>query len=40
MVQGDALVLGGGGVTGAAWETGILAGLSEAGLDLSTAGRC
>jgi NTE family protein len=37
MVQGDALVLGGGGVTGVAWETGILAGLSEAGLDLSNA---
>jgi NTE family protein len=37
MVQGDALVLGGGGVTGVAWETGVLAGLSEAGLDLSTA---
>ena len=37
MLQGDALVLGGGGVTGVAWETGILAGLSEAGLDLSTA---
>jgi NTE family protein len=38
MVQGDALVLGGGGVTGVAWETGVLAGLSQAGLDLSTAG--
>jgi NTE family protein len=37
MVQGNALVLGGGGVTGVAWETGILAGLSEAGLDLSDA---
>jgi NTE family protein len=37
MVQGSALVLGGGGVTGVAWETGILAGLSDAGLDLSTA---
>jgi NTE family protein len=37
MVQGNALVLGGGGVTGVAWETGILAGLSDAGLDLSTA---
>ena len=37
MVQGDALVLGGGGVTGVAWETGVLAGLSEAGLDLSNA---
>jgi NTE family protein len=37
MVQGNALVLGGGGVTGVAWETGVLAGLSEAGLDLSNA---
>jgi len=37
MVQGDALVLGGGGVTGVAWETGVLAGLSESGLDLSNA---
>ena len=37
MVHGDALVLGGGGVTGVAWETGILAGLSESGLDLSNA---
>ncbi len=37
MVQGDALVLGGGGVTGVAWETGVLAGLSDAGLDLSNA---
>ena len=32
-----ALVLGGGGVTGIAWETGMLAGLAEAGIDLSTA---
>jgi NTE family protein len=32
-----ALVLGGGGVTGIAWEWGILAGLAEAGVDLSTA---
>jgi NTE family protein len=37
MVHGDAVVLGGGGVTGVAWETGILAGLSDAGLDLSSA---
>lgn len=29
-----ALVLGGGGVTGVAWELGVLAGLSAAGLDL------
>jgi NTE family protein len=32
-----ALVLGGGGVTGIAWETGLLAGLSQAGLDLTSA---
>ena len=37
MVQGSALVLGGGGVTGIAWEIGLLAGLREAGLDLSAA---
>jgi NTE family protein len=30
-------VLGGGGVTGVAWETGLLLGLAEAGLDLTTA---
>jgi NTE family protein len=30
-------VLGGGGVTGIAWETGLLAGLAEAGIDLSSA---
>jgi NTE family protein len=32
-----ALVLGGGGVTGVAWELGILAGLADAGLDLTDA---
>lgn len=32
-----ALVLGGGGVTGIAWELGILKGLAEAGVDLTTA---
>ena len=32
-----ALVLGGGGVTGVAWETGLLLGLYEAGLDLTQA---
>lgn len=32
-----ALVLGGGGITGIAWELGLLAGLSEAGVDLTTA---
>jgi NTE family protein len=32
-----ALILGGGGVTGVAWELGILKGLADAGLDLSTA---
>lgn len=31
-----ALVLGGGGVTGVAWELGMLMGLSEHGVDLST----
>lgn len=34
---GRALALGGGGVTGVAWETGLLLGLVEAGVDLSTA---
>lgn len=32
-----ALVLGGGGVTGIAWELGILRGLADAGIDLTTA---
>ncbi|MFE4451126.1 patatin-like phospholipase family protein [Streptomyces sp. NPDC056796] len=32
-----ALVLGAGGVTGIAWESGILHGLAKAGVDLSTA---
>lgn len=36
-VASRALVLGGGGVTGVAWELGILAGLAEAGLDLTGA---
>ena len=35
--QRSALVLGGGGITGIAWEIGMLAGLAEAGVDLSTA---
>ncbi|MEO5854010.1 MAG: patatin-like phospholipase family protein [Nocardioides sp.] len=34
-----ALVLGGGGITGIAWELGILQGLAEQGLDLSAADR-
>jgi NTE family protein len=34
-----ALVLGGGGVAGIAWETGILLGLEEAGIDVSNAER-
>lgn len=34
-----ALVLGGGGPVGVAWETGLLAGLAEAGVDLGTADR-
>jgi NTE family protein len=33
--QNSAIVLGGGGVTGIAWEIGVLAGLQEAGVDLS-----
>ena len=36
-MTGSALVLGGGGVTGVAWELGILHGLAEAGVDLTTA---
>jgi NTE family protein len=32
-----ALVLGGGGVTGIAWETGLIAGLAELGIDLAAA---
>lgn len=35
--SGRALVLGGGGVTGVAWETGLLFGLAEAGIDLTAA---
>ena len=34
---GKALVLGGGGVTGVAWELGVLAGLADAGLDFDDA---
>ena len=34
-----ALVLGGGGITGIAWELGILKGLADAGVDLSGADR-
>jgi NTE family protein len=32
-----ALVLGGGGITGIAWEIGVLTGLADAGVDLTTA---
>src|SRR3990170_4986454 len=35
--MGSALVLGGGGVTGIAWTTGLLFGLAEAGVDLTAA---
>jgi NTE family protein len=35
--QRTALVLGGGGITGIAWEIGVLAGLAESGVDLSGA---
>ena len=31
------MVLGGGGVTGVAWELGVLAGLAQQGVDLSQA---
>lgn len=34
-----ALVLGGGGITGIAWELGLLKGLADAGVDLTTADR-
>jgi NTE family protein len=37
-VDGKALVLGGGGVTGVAWEIGMLHGLAERGVDLTGAG--
>lgn len=37
MAERRALVLGGGGVTGIAWETGLLAGLLDAGIDLTDA---
>ncbi|GAA4605187.1 NTE family protein [Actinoplanes octamycinicus] len=36
--DGKALVLGGGGVTGVAWEIGLLHGLAEHGVDLTGAG--
>lgn len=36
--QRTALVLGGGGITGIGWEIGVLAGLAEAGVDLTGAG--
>jgi NTE family protein len=32
-----ALVLGGGGPVGIAWESGLIAGLAEQGIDVSTA---
>jgi NTE family protein len=37
MVHSVALVLGGGGAAGNAWEIGIIAGLAEAGLDMTEA---
>ncbi|MDT7726156.1 MAG: hypothetical protein QOI21_2732 [Actinomycetota bacterium] len=37
MTEGQALVLGGGGVAGIAWTTGLLAGLAEAGDDVTGA---
>jgi NTE family protein len=36
-MAGRALVLGGGGVTGVAWELGLLAGLAESGIDPAAA---
>ena len=36
-MDGRALVLGGGGVTGIAWETGLIAGLAGLGIDLAAA---
>jgi len=36
-MDGRAVVLGGGGVTGIAWETGLIAGLAELGIDLAAA---
>src|SRR3954454_24925039 len=36
-MTGTALVLGGGGITGIAWELGLLAGLAERGVDLTGA---
>jgi NTE family protein len=36
-VAGRALVLGGGGITGIAWEWGMLAGLADVGVDLTAA---
>jgi NTE family protein len=36
-MTGTALVLGGGGITGIAWELGLLAGLAEQGVDLTGA---
>src|SRR5215831_5875655 len=37
MADGHALVLGGGGVAGIAWMTGLLTGLAEAGQDVAGA---
>jgi NTE family protein len=37
MGEGEALVLGGGGVAGIAWMTGLLAGLADAGQDVTGA---
>src|SRR4029453_17171920 len=36
--DGRAVVLGGGGVTGGAWEVGLIHGLAELGVDLTRAG--
>lgn len=34
--MGRALVLSGGGVTGIAWELGVIAGLADAGVDVTS----
>src|SRR4051794_9042591 len=37
MTRRRGLVLGGGGITGIAWETGLLLGLQDLGVDVTTA---
>jgi hypothetical protein len=40
MVKNVALVLGGGGSAGHAWTIGVIAGLAEAGIDMTEAADC